>query len=67
MGKQKKWTLEEKVKIVKEFKNKNFAILKSTDKNNKKTSSTIVKVEDNKILFLREGDIKKEKILSILT
>lgn len=53
--------------IVKEFKNKNFAILKSTDKNNKKTSSTIVKVEDNKILFLREGDIKKEKILSILT
>ena len=53
--------------IVKEFKNKNFAILKTTSKNNKKTSSTIVKVEGDKILFLREGDIKKEKILSILT
>lgn len=55
-------------KIIQTFKNENFAILKqNTSLNNKETSSTIIKVVNNKIEILREGEIKKEKILRILS
>ena len=47
--------------IVKNFKNENFAILQQDSSlNNKEISSTIVKVVDNKIQILREGEIKKD-------
>lgn len=55
-------------KIVKTFKNESFAILKQSNfLNTKEISSTIVRVVNNDIQILREGEIKKEKILSILT
>ncbi|NDP91644.1 Sua5/YciO/YrdC/YwlC family protein, partial [Staphylococcus aureus] len=37
-------------------------MLRSQNKTNYKTSSTIIKVTDNKIELLREGDIKFEEI-----
>ena len=54
--------------IIENFKNENFAILQQ-NKNSKsqEVSSTIVKVVGEDIQILREGEIKKEKILSILT
>ena len=54
--------------IIKTFKDENFAILKQNNNiKNKEVSSTIVRVINNNVEVLREGEIKKEKILSILT
>ena len=54
--------------IIFTFKNENYAILKQDNNSkNKEISSTIVRVINNNIEILREGEIKKEKILSILT
>lgn len=54
--------------IINTFKNEDFAILKQDNNiKNKEVSSTIVRVVNNNIEVLREGEIKKEKILSILT
>ena len=53
--------------IYNNFYNENIVLFNSNEKTNENISSTIVKVEDNNIKILREGSIKKEKILSILT
>lgn len=53
--------------IFNNFYNNNFVLFDTNENCNMNVSSTIVKVENNNIIILREGSIKKEKILSILT
>lgn len=53
--------------IYKNFQDKEIYILNKNNSQNNNISSTIVAVENNKIIILREGEIEKEKILSKCT
>lgn len=53
--------------ICSQFKNYDICTLQQFTNINDNISSTIVSVINNKINIIREGQIKKEKILSILT
>ncbi len=64
---QNKPPLNDFNEIYSNFNNTNINILKDFTNFSQNASSTIVSVENNKINILREGQISKEKILSILT